>query len=61
MGVATDDVTWFEEALRPDDIEGYIKLTEHAPLPISSCEVLTRYNSDTRLIASFPVDTVLSS
>jgi D-galactarolactone cycloisomerase len=33
------DVTWFEEALRPDDIEGYVKLTEHAPLPISSCEV----------------------
>eukprot|EP01048_Picozoa_sp_COSAG05_P029179 COSAG05_NODE_9456_length_622_cov_1.479924_2_plen_47_part_01 len=46
MDVATDDVTWFEEALRPDDIEGYIKLTEHAPLPISSCEVFTRYNSD---------------
>ena len=33
------NVTWFEEALRPDDIEGYVKLTEHAPLPISSCEV----------------------
>jgi hypothetical protein len=33
------DVTWFEEALRPDDIEGYAKLTEHAPIPISSCEV----------------------
>ena len=33
------DVAWFEEALRPDDIEGYAKLTEHAPLPISSCEV----------------------
>lgn len=36
------DVTWFEEALRPDDIQGYIKLTENAPLPITSCEVLTR-------------------
>ncbi len=36
------DVTWFEEALRPDDIQGFIKLTEHAPLPITSCEVITR-------------------
>jgi L-alanine-DL-glutamate epimerase-like enolase superfamily enzyme len=36
------DVTWFEEALRPDDLQGYIKLTEHAPLPITGCEVLTR-------------------
>lgn len=36
------EVTWFEEALRPDDLQGYIKLTENAPLPITSCEVLTR-------------------
>ena len=36
------DITWFEEALRPDDLQGYIKLTEHAPLPITSCEVITR-------------------
>ncbi len=36
------DVTWFEEPLRPDDLEGYRKLTEHARLPIAGCEVLTR-------------------
>ena len=36
------DITWFEEALRPDDLQGFIKLTEHAPLPITSCEVITR-------------------
>ena len=36
------DVTWFEEALPPDDIESYIKLREHAPLPIATGEVLTR-------------------
>ncbi|MEE2726617.1 MAG: mandelate racemase/muconate lactonizing enzyme family protein [Candidatus Latescibacterota bacterium] len=36
------DIIWFEEALRPDDLQGYIKLTEHAPLPITSCEVITR-------------------
>jgi L-alanine-DL-glutamate epimerase-like enolase superfamily enzyme len=36
------DVVWFEEALRPDDIEGYVKLTEHSPVAIAACEVLTR-------------------
>ena len=36
------DVAWFEEPLRPDDIEGYIELTKQAPLPISAGEVLTR-------------------
>src|SRR5437867_3908199 len=40
--LANYDVTWFEEALRPDDLEGYVKLTEHSPIPIASCEVLTR-------------------
>jgi D-galactarolactone cycloisomerase len=38
-------VAWFEEALRPDDIEGFLKLREHAPVPISSGEVLTRRQS----------------
>ena len=36
------DITWFEEAPRPDDLAGYIKLTENARLPITSCEVPTR-------------------
>ncbi len=40
--LAQYDVTWFEEPLRPDDLEGYIRLTEHAPLPIAGGEVLTR-------------------
>lgn len=40
--LADYDVTWFEEPLRPDDLEGYVRLTEHAPLPIAGCEVLTR-------------------
>jgi D-galactarolactone cycloisomerase len=43
--LADFDVTWFEEALRPDDLEGYVKLTEHSPVPIASCEVLTRRQS----------------
>jgi L-alanine-DL-glutamate epimerase-like enolase superfamily enzyme len=36
------DVVWFEEPLRPDDLAGYVRLTENARLPIASCEVLTR-------------------
>jgi len=38
-------IVWFEEALRPDDLQGFIKLTENAPLPITSCEVITRRQS----------------
>ena len=33
------DVVWFEEALPPDDIEGFIELRRHAPLPIATGEV----------------------
>src|SRR5262245_15504295 len=39
------DVVWFEEALPPDDLEGFIELRRHAPLPISTGEVLTRRQS----------------
>ena len=40
--LADYQVTWFEEPLRPDDIDGYVTLTEHSPVPIAGCEVLTR-------------------
>ncbi len=50
------DVTWFEEALRPDDLEGYVKLTENAPLPITSCEVFTRRQSFIEWIERRAVD-----
>ncbi len=39
------EVTWFEEPLRPDDIQGYTLLTKNAPVPIAACEVLTRRQS----------------
>ncbi len=39
------DVTWFEEALPPDDIDGYVRLREHSPVPIAAGEVLTRRQS----------------
>ncbi|MDC0278778.1 mandelate racemase/muconate lactonizing enzyme family protein [bacterium] len=40
--LADYDVAWFEEPLRPDDMEGYKRLTQAAPLPIAGGEVLTR-------------------
>jgi D-galactarolactone cycloisomerase len=43
--LADYEVTWFEEPLRPDDIEGYIQLTNNSPVPIAGCEVLTRRQS----------------
>jgi D-galactarolactone cycloisomerase len=38
-------VSWFEEALPPDDLEGFVALRAGAPLPISGGEVLTRRQS----------------
>jgi D-galactarolactone cycloisomerase len=43
--LADYDVTWFEEALRPDDLEDFILLRAHSPVPISGGEVLTRRQS----------------
>ncbi len=43
--LADYDIVWFEEALPPDDIEGFIELRRHAPLPITTGEVLTRRQS----------------
>jgi L-alanine-DL-glutamate epimerase-like enolase superfamily enzyme len=38
-------VVWFEEALPPDDLEGYKLLREHADVMISAGEVFTRRQS----------------
>ncbi len=38
-------VLWFEEPLPPDDLEGYIELRRHSPVPIATGEVLTRRQS----------------
>jgi D-galactarolactone cycloisomerase len=40
--LADYDIVWFEEALPPDDIEGFIELTKQSPVPIAGGEVLTR-------------------
>ncbi len=36
------DVTWFEEALKPDALDDYVALRRNAPVPIAGGEVLTR-------------------
>src|SRR5205085_7912383 len=56
--LAPYNITWFEEALSADDIEGFIKLREHAPLPISTGEVLTRRQSFTPWIEQGAVDII---
>ena len=43
--LAQYDIGWFEEALPPDDIEGFIRLRNASPVPISGGEVLTRRQS----------------
>lgn len=35
-------VYWFEEPLHPDDLEGYVRLTDASPVKIAHGEVLTR-------------------
>ena len=54
--LADYNITWFEEPLRPDDIDGFVKLTEHSSVPIASCEVLTRRQSFTEWIERRAVD-----
>jgi L-alanine-DL-glutamate epimerase-like enolase superfamily enzyme len=56
--LANYDVVWFEEALPPDDLEGFIELRRHAPLPIATGEVLTRRQSFRPFIERHAVDVV---
>lgn len=43
--LADYDIGWFEEPLPPDDLEGFIRLRNAAPVPIAGGEVLTRRQS----------------
>src|SRR5438045_5055781 len=52
------DIVWFEEALPPDDLEGFIELRRHAPLPITTGEVLTRRQSFRPFLEKHAVDIV---
>ena len=44
--------------MRPDDLHGYVRLTENAPLPITGCEVFTRRQSFVPWLESRAVDYV---
>src|ERR1700730_15492197 len=56
--LASFDVVWFEEALPPDDLEGYIELRRHSPVPISTGEVLTRRQSIRPFLERYAVDII---
>lgn len=43
--LASYDVAWFEEPLRPDAIDDYTLLRHNSPVPIAGGEVLTRRQS----------------
>lgn len=51
-------VIWFEEALPSDDIDDFVKLREHAPLLITSGEVLTGRQSFLPWIEQQAVDII---
>src|SRR6059058_4644609 len=56
--LAAYDVAWFEEALPPDDLEGYIELRRHSPVPIATGEVLTRRQSFRPYLERHAVDII---
>jgi L-alanine-DL-glutamate epimerase-like enolase superfamily enzyme len=51
-------ITWFEEALRPDDVEGHKELRQTSPVMIATGEVLTRRQSFQPFIVSRAVDII---
>jgi L-alanine-DL-glutamate epimerase-like enolase superfamily enzyme len=51
-------IVWFEEALRPDDIEGHKELRQSSPVMIATGEVLTRRQSFQSYIVPRAVDVI---
>lgn len=51
-------VAWFEEALRPDDLEGYAQLRRTSKVAIAGGEVLTRRQDFTRFLTAGAFDIV---
>ncbi|PRI10373.1 mandelate racemase/muconate lactonizing enzyme family protein [Leucobacter massiliensis] len=56
--LADFEVAWFEEALAPDDLDGFAELRADSPIPISGGEVLTRRQSFAPYIARRAFDIV---
>jgi D-galactarolactone cycloisomerase len=51
-------VVWFEEALVPDDVEGFKQLRQTSPVLVATGEVLTRRQSFQPLVTSRAVDVI---
>lgn len=51
-------VTWFEEALKPDDVDGFRELRQNSPVLIAAGEVLTRRQSFQPFITSRALDII---
>lgn len=51
-------ITWFEEALKPDDVEGFRELKQGSPVLIATGEVLTRRQSFQPFITSRALDII---
>jgi D-galactarolactone cycloisomerase len=51
-------VTWFEEALVPDDVEGFKQLRESSPVLVATGEVLVRRQAFQPFITSRAVDII---
>ncbi|HEX7379141.1 MAG TPA: mandelate racemase/muconate lactonizing enzyme family protein [Pirellulales bacterium] len=51
-------VTWFEEALAPDDVEGFRELRQSSPVLIATGEVLTRRQSFQPFITGRALDII---
>jgi L-alanine-DL-glutamate epimerase-like enolase superfamily enzyme len=56
--LAAYDVVWFEEALPPDDLAGYVELRRQSPVPIATGEVLTRRQSFWPFLQQHAVDII---
>lgn len=56
--LAAYDVAWFEEALRPDDVQGFVDLRRVSRVPVSGGEVLTRRQDFVRYLAAGAFDIV---
>jgi L-alanine-DL-glutamate epimerase-like enolase superfamily enzyme len=56
--LADYDIVWFEEALPPDDLDGYVELRRHSPVPIATGEVLTRRQSFRPFLERHAVDII---
>lgn len=56
--LAEYDVAWFEEALRPDDLDGYVVLRRRSRVPIAGGEVLTRRQDFFRFLSAGAFDVV---